>query len=94
MTAISLGVKRNASRQADAVSQQITPSADTSTTRSSHVSNAKLQQQYVDAYDTTGQPLRKPVNLDAVPWLVTNAIPSFMSGTMSNRATDIFAGDF
>jgi HK97 family phage major capsid protein len=58
------------------------------------VSNAKLQQQYVDAYDTTNQPLRKPVNLESVPWLITNMIPSFTSGTMTSRATDVFAGDF
>jgi HK97 family phage major capsid protein len=58
------------------------------------VSNAKLQQQYVDAYDTTNQPLRKPVNLETIPWLITNMIPSFTQGTMTSRATDAFAGDF
>jgi hypothetical protein len=54
------------------------------------VSNAKLQQQYLDAYDTTGQPLMAPANISALPWLVSNAIPSFTRGTMTSRATDVF----
>jgi HK97 family phage major capsid protein len=58
------------------------------------ISNAKGQQQYQQMYDTTYQPLRMPSVLQNVNWLVTNAIPSFTRGTMTNRATDFFAGDF
>jgi HK97 family phage major capsid protein len=58
------------------------------------VSNAKLVQQYAQTYDTTYNPVRMPDLLTRVPWLVTNTIPSFTRGTMSSRATDVFAGDF
>ncbi len=58
------------------------------------ISNAKLVQQYAQMYDTMYNPVRKPDVLAATPWLVTNAIPSFTSGTMTSRATDVFAGDF
>ena len=56
--------------------------------------NAKMQQKYAQTYDSTGQPLQLPPSIAALPWLITNQIPSFTSGTMSNVATDIFAGDF
>jgi HK97 family phage major capsid protein len=56
--------------------------------------NAAMQQKYTQTYDTLGQPLRLPPALEAVPWLVTNQIPSFTQGTMTNIATDIFCGDF
>jgi HK97 family phage major capsid protein len=56
--------------------------------------NSKLFQQYIDAYDTTNQPLRMPENIAAVPQYVTNQIPSFTQGTMTNRATDLFIGDW
>jgi HK97 family phage major capsid protein len=58
------------------------------------VSNDKLVQQYGSMYDTTNQPLRHPAIVDTVPWLTTNAIPSFTSGTMTSRATDLFIGDW
>jgi HK97 family phage major capsid protein len=56
--------------------------------------NAKLAQKYAQTYDSTGQPLNLPPALAGVPLLVTNQIPSFTQGTMTNIATDIFAGDF
>jgi HK97 family phage major capsid protein len=58
------------------------------------VSNDKLVQQYSSMYDTTNQPLRRPGVVDTVPWLTTNMIPSYTRGTMANRATDLFVGDF
>ena len=45
-------------------------------------------------YDSTYQPLRKPEVIANLPWLTTNAIPSFTRGTMTSRATDLFIGDF
>lgn len=56
--------------------------------------NAKLAQQYVDAYDTTNQPLQMPANIAELQRFVTNQIPSFTQGTMAARATDLFVGDF
>jgi HK97 family phage major capsid protein len=56
--------------------------------------NAKLNQQYIDAYDTTNQPLRMPENIAAMDRFVTNQIESFTQGTMTNVATDLFAGDW
>jgi HK97 family phage major capsid protein len=44
--------------------------------------------------DTMYSPIRKPDIIANTPWLTTNAIPSFTRGTMTNRATDVFAGDF
>lgn len=58
------------------------------------VSNVALKQQYDGMYDTLYEPLRMPNSLASVPWLTTNAIPSFTRGTMTSRATDVFAGDF
>ena len=56
--------------------------------------NAKLWQQYSDVYDTTNQPLRAPAEVDALQRFVTNQIESFTQGTMTDRATDLFVGDF
>jgi HK97 family phage major capsid protein len=56
--------------------------------------NAKMAQKYAQTYDSTGQPLNLPPALSGVPLLVTNQINSFTQGTMTNIATDIFAGDF
>jgi HK97 family phage major capsid protein len=58
------------------------------------VSNVALEQQYAGMVNTLYDPIRKPEVLANVPWLTTNAIPSFTRGTMTNRATDVFAGDF
>lgn len=58
------------------------------------VSNTALQQQYNGMYNTLYDPIRMPQVLADTPWLVTNAIPSFTRGTMTSRATDVFAGDF
>jgi len=56
--------------------------------------NSKMQQKYSKTYDTLGQPLRTPPVLDNTPILITNQIPSFTQGTMTNIATDIFTGDY
>ena len=58
------------------------------------VSNTALQQQYNGMVDTQYNPVRMPDVLADTPWLVTNVIPSFTRGTMTSRATDVFAGDF
>lgn len=56
--------------------------------------NAKLAQQYAMAYDTTGQPLQIPPAVGEVSRLISNQVPSFTSGTMTGRATDLFVGDW
>ncbi|MGS2616043.1 phage major capsid protein [Micromonospora sp. LZ34] len=56
--------------------------------------NSKLAQQYAKAYDTTGQPIALPSAVAEVPRIITNQIPSYTQGTMTNRATDVFAGDW
>jgi len=58
------------------------------------VSNVKLEQQYAGMVDTQNNPVRMPQVLANVPWLKTNTIPSFTRGTMTSKATDVFAGDF
>ena len=58
------------------------------------ISNVALKQQYAGMYDSMYNPIRMPDSLAQVPWLTTNAIPSFTRGTMTSRATDVFAGDF
>lgn len=56
--------------------------------------NAKLAQQYAKGYDSQGQPLQAPQAVVDVEKFVTNQVPSFTSGTMTSRATDLFVGDF
>lgn len=56
--------------------------------------NSKAARKYAKAYDTTGQPLRRPAALDGVQTYVSNQIPSYTQGTMTNVATDVFCGDF
>lgn len=56
--------------------------------------NSKLARMYAKAYDSTYQPLRRPADLDALAWFTSNQIPSYTQGTMTNVATDVFAGDF
>lgn len=56
--------------------------------------NAKLLRQYVDAYDTTNQPLMMPQNIAELARFTTHQIPSFTQGMMTNRATDLFARDW
>ncbi len=58
------------------------------------VSNVALRQQYDGMVDTMYNPIRKPDIIANMPWLVTNAIPSYTRGTMTSRATDVFFGDF
>lgn len=56
--------------------------------------NAKLGLQYAKAYDTTGQPLQAPADVANMPRFISNQIPSYTQGTMTNRATDVFCGDW
>jgi HK97 family phage major capsid protein len=56
--------------------------------------NSKAARMYAKAYDSTYQPLRRPADLDALQWFVSNQIPSYTQGTMTSVATDVFAGDF
>jgi HK97 family phage major capsid protein len=56
--------------------------------------NSKAARQYAKAYDTTGQPLAIPADVAAVPRYISNQIPSYTQGTMTSRATDVFAGDW
>jgi HK97 family phage major capsid protein len=58
------------------------------------ISNVALKQQYDGMVNTLNDPIRKPDTVAGMPWLVTNAIPSYTRGTMTSRATDVFAGDF
>ncbi|MGO4662913.1 phage major capsid protein [Terrabacter sp. 2TAF16] len=56
--------------------------------------NAKAARQYAKAYDTTGQPLRMPADVEALQRFTTNQVPSYTQGTMTGRATDVFTGDW
>lgn len=56
--------------------------------------NSKAARKYAKTYDTQGQPLRLPPDVDALQRFVSNQIPSYTQGTMTNVATDVFAGDF
>jgi HK97 family phage major capsid protein len=58
------------------------------------VSNVALKQQYDGMYNTLYDPIKMPQVLADRPWLFTNAIPSYTRGTMTSRATDVFAGDW
>lgn len=58
------------------------------------IHNSRLGQLYAKAYDTTGQPLAAPAEWSQLRRLVSNQIPSYTQGTMTNVATDVFAGDF
>ena len=58
------------------------------------ISNVALRQQYDGMVNTLYDPIKKPDTIAQLPWLVTNAIPSYTRGTMTSRATDVFAGDF
>jgi len=56
--------------------------------------NAKLSRLYAGANDTTGQPLRLPAEVEALPRFMSNQVPSYTQGTMTNTATDLFVGDW
>lgn len=56
--------------------------------------NSKLGLQYAKAYDTTGQPLAAPSDVKDLPRYISNQVPSYTQGTMTSRATDVFAGDW
>jgi HK97 family phage major capsid protein len=58
------------------------------------VTSDRLRQQYDQTYDSQYNPIRWPDVVSKLPWLTTNTIPSFTRGTMSNRATDLFVGDW
>ena len=55
---------------------------------------SKLARLYAKATDTTGQPLARPKAAADLTEFVSNQIPSFTRGTMTNVATDLFVGDF
>jgi HK97 family phage major capsid protein len=56
--------------------------------------NSKAARKYAKTYDTQGQPLRRPVDLDEMTFYTSNQIPSYTQGTMTSVATDVFCGDF
>lgn len=56
--------------------------------------NSKLARQYAKSYATDGQPLLVPGDVTALQRFMSNQINSFTAGTMTSRATDLFAGDF
>ncbi len=56
--------------------------------------NSALAQQYALATDTTGQPLAIPPALEDIARFESNQIPNYTQGTMTDRATDVFVGDF
>lgn len=58
------------------------------------IHSSKLGLQYAKAYDTTGQPLQAPADVAALPRFISNQVPSYTQGTMTSRATDVFAGDW
>jgi HK97 family phage major capsid protein len=71
----------------------LTP-GDYNETANALIWNSKAARLYAKAYDTTGQPLQVPPALSDVQQFVSNQIPSYTQGAMTNVATDIFAGDF
>jgi HK97 family phage major capsid protein len=56
--------------------------------------STKLARQFAKAYDTTGQPIRMPAAVEELERYVSNQIPSYTQGTMTNVATDVFVGDW
>lgn len=54
----------------------------------------QLAQLYASTYDSLGQPLRAPAAVDQLEQFITNQVPSFTSGTLADRSTDLFVGDF
>lgn len=56
--------------------------------------NAKLSRQYAGANDTTGPPLRMPADVEGITRFTSNQLSSYTQGTMTNRATDLFVGDY
>ncbi|CAN5713805.1 hypothetical protein BH11ACT8_BH11ACT8_12240 [soil metagenome] len=54
--------------------------------------NSKASRQYAKAYASDGQPLLVPPALSEVTKYTSNQIPSYTQGTMTSRATDVFAG--
>jgi HK97 family phage major capsid protein len=55
--------------------------------------NAKVARLYAGANDTTGQPLRLPADVEALPRYMSNQVPSYTLGTMTT-ASDLFAADW
>lgn len=55
--------------------------------------NSKAARMYSKVYDTTGQPLRTPADVEALERYVSNQVPSYTQGSMTT-ATDVFCGDF
>lgn len=53
----------------------------------------RAEQWYANTYDTTGQPMRTPDVLAAIPRYTTTQIPTYTQGTLQT-ATDVFAGDW
>lgn len=58
------------------------------------IMSPRLGAKYARSYDTTGQPVAVPPALADLPRLESKQIPSYTQGTMTNVATDVFAGDF
>lgn len=56
--------------------------------------NSKAARQYAKAYDSTYQPLREPAPLAELTKYTSNQVPSYTQGTMTDRATDVFVGDW
>lgn len=56
--------------------------------------NSKAARQYAKAYDTQGNPMRVPADVEGLEKFVSNQIPSYTQGTMTSRATDVFVGDW
>jgi len=54
--------------------------------------NSRGSRRYAKATDSMGRYLEAPKTLP--PRFISNTIPSYTQGTMTNTATDVFAGDF
>lgn len=57
--------------------------------------SSRLERRYASLVDTLYQPLRRPDYLDAIPFHVSNQIPSNLTvGTSTTNMSDVFAGDW
>jgi HK97 family phage major capsid protein len=56
--------------------------------------NSKAARLYAGAAATDNQPLNAPGAVTAIPQFMSNTVPSYTKGTMTNVATDVFVADW
>ena len=58
------------------------------------IMNAKMAKKLAKSYDSTYQPLNQPKDMANLSQYVSNQIPSYTRGAMTNIATDVVVGKF